>query len=101
MLPLGLTSSKSCQPVTHPLNPLQPAPRPPPGPEQPQTPLFLFQQLKKSRQTEEEMMYGSTPSKRRVLGVATPGKVRRVGIKCWLEGGNIGSSGVDSSNQPF
>ncbi|KAH1184164.1 protein regulator of cytokinesis 1 isoform X1 [Mauremys mutica] len=38
-------------------------------------------QLKKSRQIEEEMMYGSvprTPSKRRVLGTNTPGKVRKL-----------------------
>ncbi|XP_053128405.1 protein regulator of cytokinesis 1 isoform X2 [Hemicordylus capensis] len=35
-------------------------------------------QLKKTRQTEEEMMYGSTPrtpNKRRVLGFNTPGKL--------------------------
>ncbi|XP_054858921.1 protein regulator of cytokinesis 1 isoform X2 [Eublepharis macularius] len=38
-------------------------------------------QLKKSRQIEEEMMYGSvprSPSKRRVLGFNTPGKVRKL-----------------------
>ncbi|XP_077173704.1 protein regulator of cytokinesis 1 isoform X2 [Paroedura picta] len=38
-------------------------------------------QLKKSRQIEEEMMYGSTPctpSKRRVLGATTPGKARKL-----------------------
>ncbi|XP_074863324.1 protein regulator of cytokinesis 1 [Carettochelys insculpta] len=38
-------------------------------------------QLKKSRQIEEEMLFGSaprTPSKRRVLGANTPGKVRKV-----------------------
>ncbi|XP_068954743.1 protein regulator of cytokinesis 1 isoform X3 [Petaurus breviceps papuanus] len=37
-------------------------------------------QLKKSQQTETEMLYGSTPrtpSKRRVLGPNTPGKVRK------------------------
>ncbi|KFP40962.1 Protein regulator of cytokinesis 1, partial [Chlamydotis macqueenii] len=38
-------------------------------------------QLKKSRQIETEMMYGSTPQtpiKRRVLGPHTPGKVRKL-----------------------
>ncbi|KAH0620142.1 hypothetical protein JD844_014775 [Phrynosoma platyrhinos] len=38
-------------------------------------------QLKKSRQMEEEMMYGSsprTPNKRRVLGLTTPGKMRKL-----------------------
>nr|XP_025045293.1 protein regulator of cytokinesis 1-like [Pelodiscus sinensis] len=38
-------------------------------------------ELKKSRQIEEEMLYGSaprTPSKRRGLGANTPGKVRKV-----------------------
>ncbi|XP_053320362.1 protein regulator of cytokinesis 1 isoform X2 [Spea bombifrons] len=38
-------------------------------------------QIKKSRQLEEEMFYGSaprTPSKRRVLGPNTPGKVRKL-----------------------
>ncbi|XP_052528629.1 protein regulator of cytokinesis 1 isoform X3 [Tympanuchus pallidicinctus] len=38
--------------------------------------------LKKSRQIETEMMYGSTPRtpvKRRVLGPHTPGKVRKLG----------------------
>ncbi|XP_068954742.1 protein regulator of cytokinesis 1 isoform X2 [Petaurus breviceps papuanus] len=38
-------------------------------------------QLKKSQQTETEMLYGSTPrtpSKRRVLGPNTPGKVRKL-----------------------
>ncbi|XP_060116054.1 LOW QUALITY PROTEIN: protein regulator of cytokinesis 1 [Heteronotia binoei] len=38
-------------------------------------------QLKKSRQIEEEMLFGSTPctpSKRRVLGAATPVKVRKL-----------------------
>jgi len=41
----------------------------------------LLQHLKKSRQIETEMMYGSTPRtpvKRRVLGPHTPGKVRKV-----------------------
>ncbi|MEE6503448.1 hypothetical protein FKM82_004826 [Ascaphus truei] len=38
--------------------------------------------LKKNRQLEEEMFYGSTPktpSKRRVLGATTPGKIRKPG----------------------
>ncbi|XP_043835933.1 LOW QUALITY PROTEIN: protein regulator of cytokinesis 1 [Dromiciops gliroides] len=38
-------------------------------------------QLKKTQQTETEMLYGSTPrtpSKRRVLGPNTPGKVRKL-----------------------
>ncbi|KAM6317962.1 protein regulator of cytokinesis 1-like [Podargus strigoides] len=38
-------------------------------------------QLKKSRQTETEMLYGSTPRtpmKRRVLGSPTPGKVKKL-----------------------
>ncbi|XP_042328578.1 protein regulator of cytokinesis 1 isoform X2 [Sceloporus undulatus] len=38
-------------------------------------------QLKKSRQIEEEMMYGSsprTPNKRRVLAFTTPGKMRKL-----------------------
>ncbi|XP_074090155.1 protein regulator of cytokinesis 1 isoform X2 [Macrotis lagotis] len=38
-------------------------------------------QLKKTQQTETEMLYGSTPrtpSKRRVLGSNTPGKVRKL-----------------------
>ncbi|XP_069722886.1 protein regulator of cytokinesis 1 isoform X2 [Phaenicophaeus curvirostris] len=37
-------------------------------------------QLKRSRQIEAEMMYGSTPRtpmKRRLLGISTPGKVRK------------------------
>ncbi|KAM6341371.1 protein regulator of cytokinesis 1-like [Podargus strigoides] len=41
----------------------------------------LTQQLKKSRQTETEMLYGSTPRtpmKRRVLGSPTPGKVKKL-----------------------
>nr|XP_060611436.1 protein regulator of cytokinesis 1 [Anolis sagrei ordinatus] len=40
-------------------------------------------QLKKSRQIEEEMMYGSsprTPNKRRGMGLTTPGKVRKLNI---------------------
>ncbi|KAM6315736.1 protein regulator of cytokinesis 1-like [Podargus strigoides] len=39
-------------------------------------------QLKKSRQTETEMLYGNTlrmPMKRRVLGSPTPGKVKKLG----------------------
>ncbi|XP_051484800.1 protein regulator of cytokinesis 1 isoform X2 [Apus apus] len=36
--------------------------------------------LKKSRQTETEMMYGSTPTKRRVLGPHTPGKLNGTSI---------------------
>ena len=43
------------------------------------------QHLKKSRQIETEMMYGSTPRtpiKRRVLGPHTPGKVRKVNSLC-------------------
>ncbi|KAM8973666.1 protein regulator of cytokinesis 1 isoform 2-T2 [Pelodytes ibericus] len=46
-------------------------------------------QMKKNRQLEEEMFYGSapkTPNKRRVLGSTTPGKVRK------LNGTNISSS---------
>ncbi|XP_063304994.1 protein regulator of cytokinesis 1 isoform X2 [Pelobates fuscus] len=38
-------------------------------------------QIKKNRQLEEEMIYGSvpkTPTKRRVLGSTTPGKVRKL-----------------------
>ncbi|XP_063170227.1 protein regulator of cytokinesis 1 [Candoia aspera] len=40
-------------------------------------------QLKKSRQTEEEMLYGSTPctpNKRQALGITTPGKARKLNI---------------------
>uniref|UniRef100_A0A8D2LHX6 Protein regulator of cytokinesis 1 n=1 Tax=Varanus komodoensis TaxID=61221 RepID=A0A8D2LHX6_VARKO len=37
-------------------------------------------QLKKSRLIEEEMMYGSTPTKRRGAGLVTPGKVPRVRV---------------------
>ncbi|XP_068170194.1 protein regulator of cytokinesis 1-like isoform X2 [Antennarius striatus] len=40
----------------------------------------MERQLKKSRQTQEEMLYGTgkkTPSKRRIAGTPTPGKVRK------------------------
>ncbi|XP_075362636.1 uncharacterized protein LOC142411888 isoform X2 [Mycteria americana] len=50
--------------------------------------------LKKSRQTETEMMYGSTPRtpiKRRVLGPHTPGKVRK------LNGTSISSATPNST----
>ena len=39
------------------------------------------QQLKKSKQTEEDMLYGTsvrTPAKRRLLGTPTANKTRRV-----------------------
>lgn len=46
---------------------------------------FLFtcsqQHLKKSKQTEEDMLYGTTvrtPTKRRFLGTTTPNKSRKV-----------------------
>lgn len=48
--------------------------------------LPLTQQLKNRRQTETEMLYGSTPrtpSKRRGLAPTTPGKVRKVGGRLW------------------
>ncbi|KFV08552.1 Protein regulator of cytokinesis 1, partial [Pterocles gutturalis] len=51
-------------------------------------------QLKKSRQIETEMMYGSTPRtpiKRRVLGPHTPGKVRK------LNGTSISSATPNST----
>ncbi|XP_008939770.1 PREDICTED: protein regulator of cytokinesis 1, partial [Merops nubicus] len=51
-------------------------------------------QLKKSRQMETEMMYGSTPRtpiKRRVLGPHTPGKVRK------LNGTSISSATPNST----
>ncbi|KAM4675096.1 protein regulator of cytokinesis 1 isoform 2-T2 [Discoglossus pictus] len=50
--------------------------------------------MKKNRQLEEEMYYGSaprTPSKRRVLGSTTPGKVRK------LNGTTISSSASNST----
>ncbi|KAF6738887.1 Protein regulator of cytokinesis 1 [Oryzias melastigma] len=40
----------------------------------------LERQLKKTRQTQEDMLYGTavrTPSKRRIVGATTPGKVRK------------------------
>ncbi|XP_036963400.1 protein regulator of cytokinesis 1-like isoform X2 [Acanthopagrus latus] len=40
----------------------------------------LERQLKKTKQTQEDMLYGTakrTPSKRRIAGTPTPGKVRR------------------------
>nr|XP_014340378.1 PREDICTED: protein regulator of cytokinesis 1 isoform X3 [Latimeria chalumnae] len=43
-------------------------------------------QMKKCRQIEEEMLYGSTPktpTKRRVLGSHTPGKTRKFGQPVW------------------
>lgn len=56
--------------------------------ERPQRPnvdrVFFFakQHLKKSKQTEEDMLYGTaiqTPAKRRFLATATPNKTRKVG----------------------
>ncbi|XP_075431587.1 protein regulator of cytokinesis 1 isoform X2 [Ascaphus truei] len=50
--------------------------------------------LKKNRQLEEEMFYGSTPktpSKRRVLGATTPGKIRK------LNGTSVCSSSSNST----
>lgn len=48
--------------------------------------LFLPKQhLKKSKQTEEDMLYGTivrTPTKRRFLGTTTPNKSRKVGNLC-------------------
>lgn len=43
--------------------------------------LSAKQQLKKSKQTEEDMLYGTairTPTKRRFLGTTTPNKTRKV-----------------------
>ncbi|XP_019712553.1 protein regulator of cytokinesis 1-like isoform X4 [Hippocampus comes] len=42
----------------------------------------MERQLKKSRQTQEDMLYGTavrTPSKRRIVGNGTPGKQRKMG----------------------
>lgn len=39
--------------------------------------------MKKTKQTQEEMLYGTlkrTPSKRRLAGTPTPGKIRKVGV---------------------
>lgn len=39
--------------------------------------------MKKTKQTQEEMLYGTvkqTPSKRRLMGTPTPGKIRKVGV---------------------
>lgn len=59
----------------------------------------LTQQLKKSRQIEAEMMYGSTPLtpiKRRVLGPHTPGKMRKVKL-CVQQCGCAGPRGVTTA----
>ncbi|XP_078113293.1 protein regulator of cytokinesis 1-like isoform X1 [Sander vitreus] len=43
----------------------------------------LERQMKKTKQTQEDMLYGTsmrTPSKRRVAGTPTPGKVRKVNV---------------------
>ncbi|OXB62811.1 hypothetical protein ASZ78_008029 [Callipepla squamata] len=56
--------------------------------------------LKKSRQIETEMMYGSTPRtpiKRRVLGPHTPGKVRKVNCPCWLNGTSLSTATPNST----
>lgn len=48
-------------------------------------PLTFTQQLKNKKQTETEMLYGSTPrtpNKRRGLAPSTPGKVRKVRRSC-------------------
>lgn len=41
------------------------------------------QQMKKTKQTQEEMLYGTakqTPSKRRLMGTPITGKLRKVGV---------------------
>lgn len=56
----------------------------------PQLLLTVTQQLKNKKQTETEMLYGSaprTPSKRRGLAPATPGKVRKVNGRPWAAAG--------------
>lgn len=69
--------------------------------------LPLTQQLKNRRQTETEMLYGSTPrtpSKRRGLAPTTPGKVRKVGGMLWTtsdEGSWRPGLGVPSSLLPW
>ncbi|TDH09614.1 hypothetical protein EPR50_G00087850 [Perca flavescens] len=43
----------------------------------------LERQMKKTKQTQEDMLYGTsmrTPSKRRVAGTPTPGKVRKINV---------------------
>ncbi|XP_031138833.1 protein regulator of cytokinesis 1-like isoform X2 [Sander lucioperca] len=43
----------------------------------------LERQMKKTKQTQEDMLYGTsmrTPSKRRLAGTPTPGKVRKVNV---------------------
>lgn len=45
--------------------------------------ICLKQQMKKTKQTQEEMLYGTakqTPSKRRLVGTPTPAKIRKVGV---------------------
>ncbi|XP_062998826.1 protein regulator of cytokinesis 1 isoform X2 [Elgaria multicarinata webbii] len=52
-------------------------------------------QLKKSRQIEEEMMYGSTPrtpNKRRVAGHTTPGKMRKLNVTATTPNSTIRSA---------
>lgn len=68
----------------------------------------LERQLKKTKQTQEEMLYGTatrTPSKRRLAGTPTPGKLRKLNGTCtaftpnsFLSSG-LGGTMCMSSNQ--
>ncbi|XP_071752769.1 protein regulator of cytokinesis 1-like isoform X1 [Centroberyx gerrardi] len=54
----------------------------------------MERQMKKSKQTEEDMLYGTslrTPSKRRIAGTPTPGKVRKLN----------GTSTISTPNSTF